>query len=518
MVAVGALLAWPLVVAILFQRYRIPVALICSIVAGYLLLPPKIGINLPLMPTLDKNLIPGVAALVIVILTQRRQASLNHRMSKTVGPETTILPGWIPQNNVIRILLLMVVVGAFLTTMTNTDPLFYGPRTLPGLSLYDAFSAVQTTAAVLIPFFLARKFLADPENHRTLLIILCIAGLCYSLPALYEVRMSPQLSKTLYGFFPGSWRQTLRGDGFRPVVFLAHGLRVGIFFTITALSAFVYFRLSQTNERWRYLAIAFWIFVTLVLSKSLGALLILMALAPVAFAFGSRQQLQVAAVLAFIVISFPILRGTGLVPVERLTAFAEQIDPARAQSLAFRFSNEDGLLDKANQRPAFGWGGWARSRVFNEDGLNVSITDGYWAIIIGRGGWARYIGEFGLLTMPIILLALRRRRYEITLATSGLCLVLAANLVDLLPNSALTPITWLMAGALAGRLELQRISDNQQADTPAPVVVQTSRYSRPRPVRPTTPPPDQPDTAPPDKRLPYSRQPAKTHKPPKTKI
>jgi hypothetical protein len=59
----------------------------------------------------------------------------------------------------------------------------------------------------------------------------------------------------------------------------------------------------------------------------------------------------------------------------------------------------------------------------------------------------------GLLAVPPILLALRRRREAIDPATAALALILAVNLIDLLPNSGLTPITWLLAGALAGRLE-----------------------------------------------------------------
>ena len=508
MVALSALLVWPLVVAILFNRLRLPLALAWSVVAGYLLLPLQPDINLPLLPKLDKNLIPSLAALVMAILVLRRQSLPSRLRNRQETPQDVVLTGWLPRNNIVRLLLLAMIAGAFMTTVTNGDSLIYGPRYLPGLSFYDAFSAVLTSLAWLLPFFLARKFLADPESHRILLMVLCLAGLFYTLPALYEVRMSPQLSRMIYGFFPGSWVQYLRSEGFRPLVFLAHGLRLGIFFSVAILAGLAYFRATRDSKRWLYLAAAFWILATLTVSKTLGALLITLGLIPVVLAFGVRLQLLAAATLAVIVISFPILRGAGLVPVEALTSFAETISPARARSLSFRFENEDILLEKANQRPAFGWGGWGRARVYDKDtGRDLSITDGRWVITIGRSGWAGYLGEFGLLTIPIIAMALRRRKYEISLATSGLAVVLAANLFDLIPNSPLTPVTWLMAGALVGRLELQRISSARQTAIPEPEPERTSRYSRPRPAAQTLPPePEQPGPVVVRKRRAYTRQ------------
>ncbi len=96
-------------------------------------------------------------------------------------------------------------------------------------------------------------------------------------------------------------------------------------------------------------------------------------------------------------------------------------------------------------------------------GKSTSVSDGSWIIVIGQFGWLGYIAEFGLLTIPVILLWWRRRRLEVDLATSGLALMLVANLVDLLPNGTLTPITWLVAGALAGRVEMLRQDQGEGA-------------------------------------------------------
>jgi len=52
-------------------------------------------------------------------------------------------------------------------------------------------------------------------------------------------------------------------------------------------------------------------------------------------------------------------------------------------------------------------------------------------------------------------------------ATVMLALMLVGNLIDNIPNASLTPLTWLLAGALWGRLELGHAHANANADTDA---------------------------------------------------
>jgi hypothetical protein len=105
--------------------------------------------------------------------------------------------------------------------------------------------------------------------------------------------------------------------------------------------------------------------------------------------------------------------------------------------------------------------------VFDDRGRLVSVRDGTWILALGQHGWVGLISLLGLLTMPILLLARRSLRSPLTAATSGLCVVLAANLIDLVPNSGLTPITWMMAGALIGHLEVLRARAGQTVGEPA---------------------------------------------------
>ena len=138
--------------------------------------------------------------------------------------------------------------------------------------------------------------------------------------------------------------------------------------------------------------------------------------------------------------------------------------------------------------------------MFDSDtGADISISDGHWVGALGVGGWVRYLFEFGLLCVPLILLFLRCRSYDIGMESSILALILAANLIDLIPNSGLTPLTWIIAGALWGRLELGRLET--KAETGAAMVSNpmTAGYNRTAALRDT-------DAAQPRKPSQYTRQ------------
>ena len=94
-----------------------------------------------------------------------------------------------------------------------------------------------------------------------------------------------------------------------------------------------------------------------------------------------------------------------------------------------------------------------------EQGKDVSITDGHWIITIGMYGLFGFVAEFGLLALTVFRAASALRftqpaRDRIYLA--ALALIVAINMVELLPNATLTPWTWLFAGALLGRAEALR--------------------------------------------------------------
>src|SRR5262249_26869967 len=167
---------------------------------------------------------------------------------------------------------------------------------------------------------------------------------------------------------------------------------------------------------------------------------------------------RVAAVLVIIVVAYPMLRATDLFPTKFMVDAISAMDTDRAASLKARFDQEDQLLERASKRIWFGWGRWGRSRVHDpETGQDVSVTDGHWIITMGTLGLIGFLAEFGLLVWPVFRAALALKFAESTherIFLAALTIILAINIVDLLPNSSISPWTWLLAGALLGRAEV----------------------------------------------------------------
>jgi hypothetical protein len=219
------------------------------------------------------------------------------------------------------------------------------------------------------------------------------------------------------------------------------------------ISATVLYREARREGRaaFGWLAAAVWMTFVLYLSKSLGAFVLAIVFSSCVLLFGRRVQVWLGVVVAVVVLLYPMLRGAGWIPVDTAYDLAMMVDEDRAASLKFRLDNEDALLEKANLKPVAGWGSWGRNALYDPvTGDMTSITDGIWLIYIGVYGWLGYIGRFGLLTVPILLFALRRKSFGPSYITPGLIMVLSALLVDLLPNAGLVNYVWLMAGAIAG--------------------------------------------------------------------
>jgi hypothetical protein len=435
--AYAAIFAWPLVAAAIFGKLGLRPALIWTILGGYLLLPEGTGVDLPMLPAFDKTLMPSLAAAALCLSAEKRER---------IAPQ-----GWLPADPIPKALALLFLLGPFVTVALNGAPVAVGGGVfLRGLTLYDAFSAGLGHAVQLLPFLLGQRYLGDREGREALLRILALAGLAYSLPMLFEVRMSPQLHTWIYGFFQHSFAQMIREGGFRPIVFLQHGLWVAIFAAMATLAGVALWRTAPPRRRGVALAAACWLALALVFCRSLGALALAAVFAPVIAFLAPRRQVLIAAAAALVVILYPALRGAGLVPITAVTNLARLVNDERAASFQFRLDNEDRLLARANERPLFGWGGWGRSRLYDPaTGRDLSVTDGRWIIVIGDYGWLGYIAEFGLLGGALILRAFGRRAAP-DAVEAALAVILVVNLLDMLPNATLTPLTWLIAGALTG--------------------------------------------------------------------
>lgn len=267
--------------------------------------------------------------------------------------------------------------------------------------------------------------------------------------------MSPQLHAHLYGFFPHSFAQQVRAGGFRAVVFLGHGLIVGIFVGMVTVAAMGFWR-----DRTRVFGLSGAVYtpfllLVLILCKSVGALILVFVIGFASYFLRYRSMIVVLAASGLVIISYPALRGAGLMPINGIAEVSAKFSTDRTASLQTRIDNEEMLLARAAEKPFFGWGNWGRGRIYKTDwsgkfDYDVTTTDGTWIIIISSFGWAGYIATFGLLTYPTARAFYHRKRFAQFPSFVILLGVLVINLLDLLPNSSLTPITWLVSGALAG--------------------------------------------------------------------
>lgn len=468
-IAYLALLLWPLVVVLMFRRMPIERALIWSVLGGYLLLPPIANFDFPMMPALDKVSIPNLSALFVILVMLRERVEL------------------VPRSRAAQMLLLVFLFSPLITVLNNRDPIIFGQMVtelsatrytgvstrdaLQGLRIYDAVAFIGNQIIYILPFFLARQFLASAAAMREVLVALLIAGLIYSVPMLIEARLSPQLNTWIYGFFQHDFGQTIRWGGFRPIVFLQHGLWLAFFTLMCAVAAATLARAAPPAHRPRMVLAAVYLLVMLVLGRSMGPLVHAAMLLPLVLLASPRVQLHVAALLAILTVAYPLLRGAGMVPVDTLLSMAEAFSTERAGSLRFRFDNEDMLLTHASDKPLFGWGGWGRNMVHDMmTGVMLTITDGRWIIVIGTHGWLGYIAEFGLLALPVVMLARESARLPAAAVSpycAAIALLVGANMIDLLPNATLIPFTWLMAGAILGHAERLRATGATEPDSTA---------------------------------------------------
>jgi hypothetical protein len=438
-----ALLIWPLVALLLYKLKPLVSATLWTILGGQLLLPVGTFFKFEMIPQFDKSSIPSICALVACLMVSRRPLQLWRKFG------------------FVEVVLCAYLACPVISSLLNGDAIQIGPTVLPGVGLYDGLSALISQFLVLIPFFLGRQFLRNAKNPHEILNVLAIAGLAYSIPLLFEIRFSPQLHAWLYGYYPSDFIQEVReGGAYRPMVFMGHGLIASFFAMTTVVATAALWRTGDRICGMRTGGFTLYLGVVLYLCKSGAALVYGLVIVPLVRWAGPKLQIRVAIVLVSLALLYPLLRISEVFPTRALVDIAETFDAARASSLQFRFDQEEALLDHASQRPWFGWGRFGRNRVYKEDwqgiGVDTSVTDGRWIITLSQFGIFGFLAEFSLLAIPVFRIA------KAAASTSSFCelhyltaigLILAVNMIDLLPNSALSPWTWLLAGSLIGRSE-----------------------------------------------------------------
>jgi hypothetical protein len=433
-----ALLTWPLVAILLYRTRPSSEATAWTILGALLLLPSQLAIKIPMIPALDKASVSALSVVAGYFLFVPRVK----RFATGFG--------------LAEVLAAAYVFGPVVTSVLNDDVIVMGGRILPGVGWYDGISALLSQTILFLPFFVGRRFLHKAEDIETILRVLVLAALLYSLPMLFEVRFSPQLSNWIYGYFPSSFAGESRYEGFRPVVFMNNGLTSAFFMSTSVLAAVVLWRVNSRFNKLPAGGVFAYLGAVLILCKSSGSLVYAIVFGSLVRWTNPTTQVRVAVLLAGIAILYPVLRMADYFPTDQLVSISATFNQERADSLKFRFDQEQQLLARASERFFFGWGRYGRNRVFEESGRDTSITDGLWILTLGTFGIVGFLAQFGLLTLPVFRVRAAIKRAQSAregIFLAGLTGIVALTVIEQLPNASVTPWSWLLAGALLGRTE-----------------------------------------------------------------
>jgi hypothetical protein len=433
-----ALILWIPIAAYFASSSRPPVAAAALMLGATMFLPERVAFNFPLVPPMGKAEIGQLSILVALVCSKPAL------MRRQIFPSGTgyALGG--------------LMVCAMITAISNTDPQFYGPRVLPAMTLHDGVSlAVRDLFFWGPPFVLGSMVFRTSRDLKDLMRIIVTAAILYSFFILVELRMSPHFHKWTYGFHQHQIRQVARaGGGYRPMVYMAHGLALALFILSAGLAS-----VAVTRAKVRILGLPTHLlspimFVILIMCKSLGAILQGLVTFPIMLFASPRIRVRIAAMLGVVLIAYPIARYFGVVPYVHLTNAALKISADRAQSLDFRFTNEELFLTKARDRIWFGWGGHRRARIFDPvSGENEAVPDSFWVIQVSSRGLFGYYCSLGLIVTPILITWRRFSRIRDPAdrqLVSGLAMIMGVYCIDMTVNGMFTNLPLFFSGALLG--------------------------------------------------------------------
>ncbi len=430
--------SWPVVILWLLFSYPAKKAIFIAITSAVLLLPTAFSIDPPLLPPVDKETITGLSLIVILFLLRKKF--------------TIFMPGFVTK------LLIAYFIGIVITSELNSLPIITAKKYLPGLTHYDAFSLIIRIMLNTMPFFLGRFFSTSLKDTEVFFKILVVMALIYTLPMLYELKMSPQLHYMFYGIQPAQFLQQVREGGYRPMVFIGHGLALAFWFSTAVIAAGVLLKNKVRSSFVSPLATLCYFLVILFLCKTWSALVYAMIGLLFTFKLQPSKQVKWAFIIASMVILYPIAKVADVFPGDQIISTISQYSPERAQSLQFRFQNEDAMLEHALEKPFFGWGEWGRNRLYSkEDGRDLSIIDGRWIGELGVNGSIGFLLSYAILLAPLYYARkaihyIKEPKDQVYFAS--LTVILAICTVDSIPNSGMGPMHLFLAGILLAQSEL----------------------------------------------------------------
>lgn len=395
-----------------------------TIVGGYMFLPAATVIDPPLLPALGKDQVAGISALIGCLFVKR------------------IHLYYFGRTNLQKFLIFFLTVIPFVNTFFNTEPVFNGEKFNPGLTPYDSITSIIAQYLFLLPYIIGISVVSSYKDITKLINLFVYAGLIYSIFALIEVRLSPQLHTWIYGFFPHSFAQQVRMGGFRPVVFMGHGLLVAMFFMCCAALAFIKARYTRSSSPNLDYSIFAFLTVVLLLCKTVSAFIWLIAFF-VTFYIARYIGSKILWALFFAFLAYPLLSILSLVPHESILEVVFSFSEEKYGSLKLRFMNEIQLLAHTQEKWFIGWGGWNRNR------LHDSVTDGYWIIAYSKYGFFYFAAIFSLFIMPILHDQSHQTSVNKKVSDATACLMIVLVFDQLINSSLGHSWLWFIAGLIS---------------------------------------------------------------------
>ncbi|MEM6392453.1 MAG: hypothetical protein AAF797_06740 [Planctomycetota bacterium] len=438
---------------LLFAFMRPHRAILTSFLLAWLFL-PQAGYLLPNLPNYTKMTATTFGSVLGVLIFDKQMRWAAYR------------PHWVD------LPMAIFCITPFFASVTNQiGPLF---------GLWDGLSVTLDSLVFWgLPYLIGRIYLCRPEAIKDAAIALFLSGLALMPLVWLELRISPQLHNMLYGFHPAKFEFAKRGGGYRPMVFMSHGLALVLYMGICTICGLALFRSKTWTRvpRWLVGVGAGLLLMTTLACNSAGAAALMLFALAVWIAYDLTGWRPVVATALALPLGYLGLRTFAGWKGEEMTALANLIaGEHRAGSLQVRLDAENVSIGKYFERPFFGWGGWGRWRARDEEGLRVA-ADSLWMITLGKTG---FIGLFGLLGSFLVPLYLLFRRLPVQAprmpgpgAAIGMGFGALIFLYDALFNAMLNPIVIAILGALAGLAvllpELQKQARAKRRTPPKPV-------------------------------------------------
>lgn len=466
-IATLALLGWIPFVLALFCYFQPRRAVMISILGGMLFLPEASYLTFPIV-SYSKWAAISIATLIGIAIFDFRRVS-QYRFA------------WYD------LIFLVFLTSPVLSSMLND------------LGLKDGI--VEATGTLLVwgaPYFIGRLYLTDYEALREVAIAVFIGGLIYVPLCLVEIQLSPQLHRWIYGKHQHDFQQTMRLGGYRPMVFMQHGLAVGSFMAAASVVGFTLWMGGSLRKvfgmpmAWSVAALV----VVTVLCKSTGAIVLLMAgLGVVVLCMKGRTAIPLMVMIALPML-YVTARMTHVFDGRALVDTAKDFNEDRANSLKFRLDNEDPIIDRTLEKPFFGWAGWDRSRVMPNqtrwDGVTVerlAVLDGLWIITVGKRGIIGLVALFALFFVGPLLLNQRvSPRFwsnPMVAPAFAAAMFVVMHLIDCIPNAMPSAIAYFLSGGLAGLVPMRQLMEQAYAARLA--AAQQAQFARQAYAPPVTP-------------------------------